>query len=155
EIKSNKIFENAFEWRFEFPEVLNDEGEFVGFDVIIGNPPYVRQEELIELKKYLQQSYNSFVGTADLFVYFVELGLKSLKSNGNFAYIIPNKWMKAGYGKKLRDIVKSNRIESIIDFGDLAVFEEATTYPPILELSKSTPALSFDAASMNTLNFPT
>lgn len=114
EIKANKIFENAFEWRFEFPEVLNNEGDFVGFDVVIGNPPYVRQEDLIELKTYLQQSYKSFVGTADLFVYFVELGLRNLKHYGNFTYIIPNKWMKAGYGKKLRDIVKSNRIEAII-----------------------------------------
>jgi type II restriction/modification system DNA methylase subunit YeeA len=57
EIKSNKIFENAFEWRFEFPEVLNDDGDFVGFDVVIGNPPYIRQEEIKELKPHFKSKF--------------------------------------------------------------------------------------------------
>jgi hypothetical protein len=61
EIKANKIFENAFEWRFEFPEVLNEEGAFVGFDLVIGNPPYIRQEELGEYKSYLLNKFNSFI----------------------------------------------------------------------------------------------
>ncbi|MCZ2487894.1 class I SAM-dependent DNA methyltransferase [Aquirufa antheringensis] len=154
EIKANKIYENAFEWRFEFPEVLNDEGDFVGFDVVIGNPPYVRQEELTELKPYLESNYNSFAGTADLFVYFIELGIKNLKPNGKFALIVPNKWMKAGYGKKIRAFIKSNKIESIIDFGDLPVFEEATTYPSILSVSKNFPFPQFEAVNIITLNLP-
>ena len=84
EIKANKIFENAFEWRFEFPEVLNDDGDFVGFDVVIGNPPYIRQEEFSPLKPYLQNSFKTFSGTADLYVYFVELSMNLLKTLGNF-----------------------------------------------------------------------
>jgi len=153
-IESNKIFENAFEWRFEFPEVLNNDGDFVGFDLIIGNPPYIRQEELTELKPYLSQYFLSFTGTADLFVYFIELGLRVLKQKGNFIYIVPNKWMKAGYGKRIREIIKSNKIEKIIDFGDLPVFEEATTYPSILSLSKTASSTSFEASNIFTLNFP-
>jgi type II restriction/modification system DNA methylase subunit YeeA len=154
EIKSNKIFENAFEWRFEFPEVLNDDGDFVGFDVVIGNPPYIRQEELAEIKPFLEQNFKSFTGTADLFVYFIELGLNVLKQEGDFIFIVPNKWMKAGYGKKIREIIKSNKIEKIIDFGDLPVFEEATTYPSILFLSKSKSSINFYATNITTLNFP-
>jgi hypothetical protein len=154
EIKANKIFENAFEWRFEFPEVLNDDGDFVGFDVVIGNPPYIRQEELAEIKPFLEQNFKSFTGTADLFVYFIELGLNVLKQEGDFIFIVPNKWMKTGYGKKIREIIKSNKIEKIIDFGDLPVFEEATTYPSILSLSKSKSSINFYATNITTLNFP-
>jgi adenine-specific DNA-methyltransferase len=154
EIKSNKIFENAFEWRFEFPEVLNNDGDFVGFDVVIGNPPYIRQEELAALKPHLQSQFSTFAGTADLYVYFVELGMQLLRKDGNFIFILPNKWMRAGYGKNLRDFVQKNRIQQIVDFGDLPVFEEATTYPSLLQLQKATPAEQFLAANMQTLNFP-
>lgn len=153
DIKNNKIYENAFEWRFEFPEVLNDEGEFVGFDTVIGNPPYIRQEELKDIKPYLQTKYNTYAGTADLFVYFVELGMKNLSVNGQFTFIIPNKWMRAGYGKALRNYIKNYQIQSIIDFGDLPVFEEATTYPCILSMKNSNPVETFQAANIQTLQF--
>jgi adenine-specific DNA-methyltransferase len=154
EIRNNKIYENAFEWRFEFPEVLNDEGGFVGFDVVIGNPPYIRQEEFSELKDYL---INTFVetgtGTADLFVYFVEQAMKVLRTNGEFSFIIPNKWMRAGYGKKLRQFVSNHKINHLIDFGDLPVFEEATTYPNIIQLKKTLRTKEFNACNVATLNF--
>lgn len=156
EIKANKIFENAFEWRFEFPEVLNEDGDFVGFDVVIGNPPYIRHEEFSELKPYLLQAYpETGTGTADLFVYFVELGFRVLKENGEFAYIIPNKWMRAGYGKKLREFISKQQIHYLIDFGDLPVFEEATTYPNIVELKKCPAQSIFTACQVNTLEFET
>jgi adenine-specific DNA-methyltransferase len=153
EIEANKIFENAFEWRFEFPEVLNDDGDFVGFDVVIGNPPYIRHEEIKVLKPYLKNNFETFAGTADLFVYFVELGIKNLKSYGSFTFIIPNKWMRAGYGKALRNYIQRQNIESILDFGDLPVFEEATTYPCILSINKSKATESFNAANIKTLQF--
>jgi len=153
-IEQNIIYENAFEWRFEFPEVLDDNGDFLGFDVVIGNPPYIRQEELGPIKAYLQEKFDCFAGTADLFVYFIELGLNVLKQNGSFIFIIPNKWMKAGYGKKIREIIKINKIEKILDFGDLPVFEEATTYPSILSLSKTFPIEKFEAINISTLKFP-
>ncbi|TVR43695.1 MAG: class I SAM-dependent DNA methyltransferase, partial [Bacteroidia bacterium] len=156
EIKSNKIYENAFEWRFEFPEVLNENGDFMGFDVVIGNPPYIRQEEFSAIKPYLQSQFSStFAGTADLYVYFVELSMKLLRSEGDFTFIIPNKWMRAGYGKNLRNFVKKHRIEQILDFGDLPVFEEATTYPCIIRLRKAPPKEQFSAVSIQTLDFPT
>ena len=155
EIKSNKLYENAFEWRFEFPEVLNEEGDFVGFDVVIGNPPYIRQEELGEAKEYLQQTYATYAGTADLYVYFVEKGVELLKQQGHFAYILPNKWLRAGYGLALRKWLKQHRLLQMLDFGDLQVFEEATTYPLVLELQKSAPEAdyTFDAAMVDTLDF--
>ncbi len=70
EIKANKIFENAFEWRFEFPEVLNDDGDFVGFDVVIGNPPYIRQEEFSELKPFLKSRFKIYNSISE-FTYLV------------------------------------------------------------------------------------
>ncbi len=153
-IKANQIFENAFEWRFEFPEVLNDSGEFVGFDMVIGNPPYIRQEEFSGLKPYLQGRFQTYVGTADLYVYFVELSMNLLKTSGNFVFIIPNKWMRAGYGKALRNYVKGFHIKELLDFGDLQVFEEATTYPLIIGLRKNTPKEKFTAVNLDTLDFP-
>ncbi|MCC5929076.1 MAG: class I SAM-dependent DNA methyltransferase [Cyclobacteriaceae bacterium] len=153
EIKTNKIFENAFEWRFEFPEVLDNHGNFVGFDVVIGNPPYIRQEEFSHVKPYLQSAYGTFAGTADLYVYFIDLGMKLLREGGDFIFIVPNKWMRAGYGKNLRTFIKNHTIEKILDFGDLPVFEEATTYPCILQLCKSKARDLFEAANISTLNF--
>lgn len=154
EIKANQIYENAFEWRFEFPEVLNDEGDFVGFDLVIGNPPYIRQEEFSSLKPYLQSRFQTFAGTADLYVYFVELSMNLLKDSGDFVFIIPNKWMRAGYGKALRSYIKGFAIHELLDFGDLQVFEEATTYPLIIALGKSLPGANFNAVNLETLDFP-
>jgi len=153
EIKNNKIYENAFDWRFEFPEVLNDEGDLMGFDIVIGNPPYIRQEDIKEIKPYLQNRYSTSAATADLFVYFIELGVRILKPKGKFIFIIPNKWMRARYGKALRAFLKDLAIESLIDFGDLPVFEEATTYPCILSLSNEESKETFEAANIQTLKF--
>ncbi|MGB3208480.1 MAG: TaqI-like C-terminal specificity domain-containing protein, partial [Crinalium sp.] len=132
-----KIYENALEWRFEFPEVLNDEGDFVGFDVVIGNPPYIRQEEIKEFKPVLQQNYQCYTGTADLFVYFYELSLQLLKPEGYLTYISSNKYFRASYGERLRQLLtNSTTIYNLIDFGDFPVFEEAIAYPTIIILSK-------------------
>jgi adenine-specific DNA-methyltransferase len=154
EIKSNRIYENTFEWRFEFPEVLDNDGRFIGFDAVIGNPPYIRQEAFADMKPYLKQSYRTFTGTADLYVCFIELGMRTLRQGGTFSFITPNKWMRATYGRPLRNFIKENRINSILDFGDLPVFEEATTYPCILSIDKSAPQPDFKAANINTLDFP-
>ncbi|MCL1464692.1 class I SAM-dependent DNA methyltransferase [Argonema galeatum] len=152
DIESGKIYENALEWRFEFPEVLNDRGDFVGFDVVIGNPPYIRQEEIKEFKPSLQQTYKCYTGIADLFVYFYELSLKLLKPKGYLTYISSNKYFRAGYGEKLRQLLtEKTTIYNLIDFGDFPVFEEAIAYPSIIALSKfpsdtnQVQALSWDA----------
>ncbi len=138
DIESGKLYNNALEWRFEFPEVLNDDGDFVGFDVVIGNPPYIRQEDIKELKLTLQKSYQCYTGVADLFVYFYELGLNLLKPKGHLTYISSNKYFRAGYGEKLRQLLgDSTTIYNLIDFGDFPVFEEAIAYPSIITLSKN------------------
>jgi len=153
DIKNNKIYENAFEWRFEFPEVLDDDGAYVGFDVVIGNPPYIRQEEFTEIKPFLKNNFTTFKGTADLYVYFVERAFQIASEDAQFIYIIPNKWMRAGYGSSLRQYLKSQDLIGIYDFGDLPVFEEATTYPSIVHAHKYESSNKVLAANIETLDF--
>jgi adenine-specific DNA-methyltransferase len=144
EVIANKIYENAFEWRFEFPEVLNDEGDFVGFDVVIGNPPYIRQEGITELKPYLEANFTTYSGRADLYVYFYEKGVSIIKPNGIFCFITPNKFFRANYGKALKIYLATHlNIKKIIDFGELPVFEEASTFPMIF-LSQKTNSIRTD-----------
>lgn len=123
----------------------------MGFDAIIGNPPYIRQEEFSALKPYLQGQYATYTGTADLLVYFIELGLKLLRPDGLFNFIISNKFMRANFGKALRQWLQQYRLLEILDFGDLPVFEEATTYPCILQIQKQMPADFFRAANIPAL----
>lgn len=153
EIKANKIFENAFEWRFEFPEVLNDDGDFVGFDVVIGNPPYVRQEEIKELKPHFKSQFKLYTGTADVYIFFIEKGFEILKNKGVFTFIMPNKFMQAGYGQSARRFLLEQNLHEIINFGDFQVFEEATTYPCILTASKETGKGTFKTAKIHSPDF--
>lgn len=154
EIKANKIYENAFEWRFEFPEVLNDEGDFVGFDVVIGNPPYIRQEELREWKAYFESRYETYAGTADLLVYFFELSAQIMKNNASFCMITSNKFVKANYGKRLRAFLLKQQLEEIIDFGELPVFDEAATFPAIFFFQKKPKEKTVRFTQVETLDFP-
>ncbi len=140
---------NPFDWEKEFPEVFLKGG----FCVVIGNPPYVRQEGLGEFKGYFQKHYKVYQGTADLYAYFIERGVSLLQERGIFSYIVANKWMRANYGQPLRTWLKEQCIEEIIDFGDLQVFQGATTYPCIIRITKSTPHTSFDVTQMKTLDF--
>ena len=154
DVETNKLYRGAFEWRFEFPEVLDEQGNYVGFDAVIGNPPYIRQEELGTAKTLLQKAFTkTYAGTADLYVMFIEHGLNILRPNGEFVYIIPNKWMRAGYGGNLRQWLKTLTIRHIVDFGDLPVFDEATTYPSILSLQKADAGTSFRATNVDTLQY--
>jgi adenine-specific DNA-methyltransferase len=138
EIKANKIYENAFEWRFEFPEVLNDNGQFVGFDVVIGNPPYIRQEEFIELKPYLKSKFEVFNSMADILTYFVELGFSLLKDKGIFQFIISGKFTRATYGNLLRKFLSENTsLTHYIDFGGKPIFDEATVDAAIVGFIKT------------------
>jgi len=147
------FYNQAFEWRFEFPEVLDAGGRFTGFDVVIGNPPYIRQEQLGDMKDYFKTHFNVYQGTADLYSYFIEQGMNLLRQNGLFHYIVSNKWMRANYGKPLREWMQQYQIESIIDFGDLPVFEEATTYPCLLQLRREEFYKSFKAVEVENLDF--
>ncbi|RRO12324.1 Eco57I restriction-modification methylase domain-containing protein [Flavobacteriaceae bacterium 14752] len=109
-----------------------------GFDVVIGNPPYVRQELFSEIKPYLKEHYLCFNSVADLYTYFVEKGIELINDNGIFSYILPNKFLKASYGKEIRKVISSkSNIISIYDFDDYPVFQEATTYPIIFVVNKN------------------
>lgn len=137
EIKSNKIYENAFEWRFEFPEVLNNDGDFVGFDVVIGNPPYIRQEAFSVLKGYLKDNYRIYQSLADLLTYFIELSYNILRQNGYFQFIVSSKFIRANYGKSLRKfLAEKTQITHFIDFGGVPIFDEATVDASILGYTK-------------------
>ena len=128
-----------FSWERGFPEVFKEQGgpadRSGGFDVVIGNPPYVRQELLGDLKTYYRSHYKVYHGMADLYSYFVEKGIGLLHDQGVFGVIVANKWMRANYGEPLRKYLKQQDIHEIIDFGDLPVFQTATTYPCILIVS--------------------
>lgn len=110
-----------------------------GFDVVIGNPPYIRQEQLSQFKPLWQKDFECYDGVADIYVYFFERGLQLLAEGGFLAYISPNKYFRSGYGKKLREYLSTKTtIEQIIDFGDAPVFD-AITYPSIIVLRKLPP----------------
>jgi hypothetical protein len=140
---------NPFDWEAEYPEVFSRGG----FDVVIGNPPYVRQESLGEFKGYFQKHFQVYQGTADLYAYFMERGVSLLKDEGIFSYIVANKWMRANYGLPLRRWLKEQCIEAIIDFGDLPVFLGATTYPCIIRIVRRPPQASFQATQVKRLGF--
>ncbi len=140
---------NAFDWKSEFKTIF----ESGGFDVVIGNPPYVRQELLGDSKEYFQRTYKVYHGAADLYAYFIEKGMSLLKPEGLFAYIVANKWMRANYGLPLRQWLKKQRMLELIDFGDLQVFKGATTYPCVMTMAKSQSASTFKAAEIDYLDF--
>jgi Eco57I restriction-modification methylase/TaqI-like C-terminal specificity domain/Type I restriction enzyme R protein N terminus (HSDR_N) len=119
---------NVFDWEAEFPQIL---GKTVpeaarGFDAVIGNPPYVRQESLSSLKDYLARRYAAYQGTADLYIYFVERGFRLLRREGRLGYIVSSSYLRATYGSALRSYLAENAaLLSIVDFGGLAVFANA------------------------------
>lgn len=150
EIRDNNIYINAFEWRYEIPDVLDDKGVFLGFDAIIGNPPYISLERLPEdVKAYSKMhqmdeeekndipTYNTLESRGDIYSLFVERGLQLLKKDGLLAYILPNKWMKVGYGKPLRQLFLKQNLTQLIDFDDNQIFTDATTYTCIIRMTKA------------------
>lgn len=141
EIKSNKIYENAFEWRFEFPEVLNDEGDFVGFDVVIGNPPYMRVQEIQASqplqKLYYESQYKNAKSAYDLANIFFELSVNISSKYSNNAYIFPHKFFNSASSEVFRNYLKEGQfIDEIAHFGANMIFEDADTYTCVAQFSK-------------------
>ena len=139
EINSNKIYLGAFEWRIEFPEVLDADGNFIGFDCVIGNPPYIQLQSMGTDADVLERmKYKTYVRTGDIYCLFYEQGMNLLKPNGCLCYITSNKWMKAGYGKELRQyFVSETNPVLLIDFAGVKVFDTATVDVNIMMLQKA------------------
>ncbi len=113
---------------------------FEGFDVLLGNPPYVRQELFTDLKSYLQSQYAAYHGVADLYVYFYELGLNLLKPGGRLGFISSSSFFKTSSGEPLRRLLTTAcQLEVLVDFGDWQVFEGVTTYPAVITAHKAAP----------------
>jgi hypothetical protein len=125
--------QRPFDWKAAFPAVF-DKG---GFDIVIGNPPYVRMEFLKAVKPYLSEHYVVAADRTDLYAYFFEKGVGLLKEGGRLGFISSSTFFRTGSGEKLRTfLAKAAAIESVVDFGDLQLFEGVTTYPAILTLQK-------------------
>ena len=124
-INSNKIYENAFEWRFEFPQVLDDEGNYIGFDIVVGNPPYIQLQKMGEMTAILEKmSFQTFARTGDIYCLFYEKAHQLLKQGGICNFITSNKWMRAGYGEATRKFFIENTNPLILI--DFAVKEKNT-----------------------------
>jgi hypothetical protein len=125
--------EHPFDWRAAFPAVFAQGG----FDVVIGNPPYVRMELIKPAKPYLEKHYVVAADRADLYAYFFERGVGVLKEGGRLGYISSSTFFRTGSGENLRRFLGDNvAVETVIDFGDLQIFEGVTTYPAIITLRK-------------------
>jgi Eco57I restriction-modification methylase len=126
-----------FDWQAAFPDVFASGG----FDVVLGNPPYVRMERLKPVKPWLEKHYAVASDRADLYCYFYELGLLLLKPGGRLGYISSSTFFKTGSGEPLRrHLLAHAQIRTLVDFGDIQVFEGVTTYPAIVVLDKQHPS---------------
>ena len=142
DIESGKIYENALEWRFEFPEVLNNQGDFVGFDIVIGNPPYLNFKMYSsEERQVFKGSYSEiFDGKADIYYFFFVQGLRLLKQSGIISYISSRYWIEAEFAEKLRVYLSNNYlIREVIDFKNLVIFDGVGIKTSIVTFYKSQP----------------
>lgn len=134
EIKNNQIYQNAFEWRFEFPEVLNNEGDFVGFDAVIGNPPYGVNFNKQSGKQY--ETYATFNWRGESYTLFIEKAINIIKERGNFSYIIPDTLLNLGFTEATRSYILKNTLISELVLLPSAVFADATVDTVLLFFSK-------------------
>ncbi|MCF8356895.1 MAG: Eco57I restriction-modification methylase domain-containing protein [Melioribacteraceae bacterium] len=145
------LYSNAFEWRFEFPEVLDEEGNFAGFDVVIGNPPYYSLSKNKDITKYLEEAkFKTYSKSADIYCIFYERGFHILRKNGLLTYITSNSWIRAIYGNPLKQFFeKYMQPISLLNIEDIQIFEEATVESNIIILQKSETINSFLVANLS------
>lgn len=129
--------DKAFKWNEQFKQIM-DNG---GFDIVIGNPPYIKIEQIKNMEKnYLFENFKNIQGRTDLYILFIEKALNLLKDNGIMSFIVPSIWLKAKYGELLKkEITQNYSVKAFLDFGDLKVFDKVTTYPCIIVIQKSKP----------------
>ncbi|MDT0508849.1 Eco57I restriction-modification methylase domain-containing protein [Novosphingobium sp. MMS21-SN21R] len=131
----------GFEWKTAFPDIF----AAGGFDVVLGNPPYVRMELIKPMKPWLEKRYEVVSDRADLYAYFFERGIKLLKPGGRLGYISSSTFFKTGSGAPLRDFLRNKAtLETVVDFGDHQIFEGVTTYPAILTMKAGGPPQGHD-----------
>lgn len=155
DIRNNKIFVNAFEWRIEFPEILDDSGHFIGFDCIIGNPPYIQLQKMGTDADALQKmGYKTYERTGDIYCLFYEMGLELLRPNALLSFITSNGWLKSAYGKPLRTLLTEKYNPSkLIDFAGFKVFDSATVDVNILNVENRIPSKQTSACSIKKESF--
>ncbi|EAL1277373.1 class I SAM-dependent DNA methyltransferase [Campylobacter jejuni] len=135
---------HPFEWRFEFPEILDDDGNFKGFDLIIGNPPYIKEAENKELFANTKK-LRTYQGKMDIWYHFVGRGFDILKNNGYLAFIATNNWVTNSGAKKLRNIVlEESQILSLVDFSSFMVFDSASIQTMIMQFQKIKPPKNYE-----------
>jgi hypothetical protein len=151
-----KCGDSLLDFSFDYREQFENVSRRGGFDAVIGNPPYVRQEILgREFKDYAKTEFEVYSGVADLYAYFIEKSHRLLKKGGLFGMICSNKWMRANYGAPLRRYLAAQvTLRQVVDFGELKVFEQAATFPAIV-LTENTPCQQqhFVYAPVKRLNF--
>ena len=152
EKKSGKLYQNAFEWRFEFPEVLNDDGDFIGFDVMIGNPPYISLSKIKEKSQtaYFENNYQTHTKGSDIYCLFYEKGSCLLRKSGFLTYITSNSWLKTIYGDSLKKyLIENLQPQTLLNIEDMQIFEEATVESNIIILKKDKVNEFFDVAILD------
>jgi hypothetical protein len=131
-----EVHPKAFDWKAAFPEVFGAGG----FDVVVGNPPYIRQEWLAAYKPYWQQRFKSYFGTADIFTYFYELGVELLRANGRLGFITSGSWVRGNFGSPLRKcLAESAKVDSMVDFGEFQPFQGAEMIRPTIAVFSKEP----------------
>ena len=163
-VSLNKTMQHALEWMIEFPEVLDEDGMFTGFDVIVGNPPYISLEKLKDNSttyatmqrrnenNIQEKTYLTHESRGDIYTLFVERGLHLLRCGGHLSYILPNKWGKVMYGRPLRRLFLQTNLTHLIDFRDIQIFADATTYTCIVRLKKEKAGDVLNVATMKAVN---
>lgn len=135
---------HPFEWRFEFPEILDDDGNFKGFDLIIGNPPYIKENDNKDLFTNTKK-LRTYQGKMDIWYHFVGRGFDILKNNGYLAFIVTNNWVTNSGAKKLRNIVlEESQILSLVDFSSFMVFDSASIQTMIMQFQKIKPPKNYE-----------
>jgi hypothetical protein len=137
---------NKFEWRYEFPEVLDENGKFLGFDVVIGNPPYIQLTKIKDIN-YSKHNYQTFQKDSDIYILFVEKSLKLLNVNGYASLITSNSWLKTKYGEKLKDFLTPYTTQ-VFDFKDTQIFEDATVESSIININLKVNQPNFEVVNI-------
>lgn len=132
---------NHFDWKLDFPEVLNPlVNDETGFDIVIGNPPYVEHKKLKHISSFLKPNYRVYTGSSDLSVYFFEKGFNLLNSKGTFAYINTNKFFNTGYGKALRGYLTNKTFRKLVNFEQVEVFDGVLVSSVVFIASNKAPS---------------